>query len=101
MKKISDLDKKADRNDLIYRYKGNFADVKFNEFDNALDVINKIRDGKKDLANVKNNQQKFKSNLSEIKKVVRNQKNKKTLCIILKCSMKQETKLLNFMMVIL
>ena len=39
---------------MIYRYKGNTADVKFNEFDNALDIIDKIRDGKIDLANVKN-----------------------------------------------
>ena len=31
----------------MYRYKGNLADTKFNEFDNALDIINKIRDGKK------------------------------------------------------
>ena len=37
-------------------------------FDNAIDIINKIRDRKKDLADVKNNQQKFKSCLSEIKK---------------------------------
>ena len=39
---------------MIYRYKGNTADVKLNEFDNALDIIDKIRDGKIDLANVKN-----------------------------------------------
>ena len=40
---------------------GNTADLKFNEFDNALNIIDKIRDGKIDLANVKNNQEKFKS----------------------------------------
>ena len=38
------------------------------EFDNVLDITNKIRDGKIDLAEVKNNQQKFKSYLGEIKK---------------------------------
>ena len=27
--------------------------IKFDEFDNALGIINKIRDGKEDLANVK------------------------------------------------
>ena len=42
LEKITDLDKKkVDSDDLIYRYKGNTADVKFNEFDNALDVIDK------------------------------------------------------------
>ena len=44
---------------MIYRYKGNTAPVKFNEFDNALDIIDNIRDGKIDLANIKNNQEKL------------------------------------------
>ena len=65
--KIIDSDKKVNSNDLIYRYKGNTADVDFNEFDNALDIIDKIRNGKIDLADVKNNQEKFKSYLGEIK----------------------------------
>ena len=34
----------------MYRYKGRLADTKFH---NALGIINKIRDGKKDLAGVK------------------------------------------------
>ena len=55
LKKITDLDKKVNSDDLIYRYKGKFADTKFDEFYNALGVINKIRDGKEDLAKVKNN----------------------------------------------
>ena len=42
LEKITDLDKKVNSDDLIYRYKGNTADVKFNEFDNALDIIDKI-----------------------------------------------------------
>ena len=53
LEKITDLDERVNRNDLIYRYKGKVADRKFDEFDNALDIINKIRDGKKDLADVK------------------------------------------------
>ena len=55
------------------------------------------------LANVKNNQEKLKYYLGEIKKQTKNidQKRKKTLCIILKCFTKQETKLLNFLMIIL
>ena len=53
LEKITDLDERVNRDDLIYRYKGNVADRKLDEFDNALDIINKIRDGKKDLADVK------------------------------------------------
>ena len=68
LEKITALDKKVNGDDLIYRYKGNIADVNFNQFDNALDIIDKIRDGKIDLADVKNNQEKFKSYLGEIKK---------------------------------
>ena len=45
LEKMTDLDKRVNRDDLIYRYKGKVADKKFNEFDNALDIINKIRDG--------------------------------------------------------
>ena len=62
IEKITDLDEKVNRNDLINRYKDKFVDTKFNEFDNALDIINKIRDGKKDLADVK----KIKKNLNII-----------------------------------
>ena len=68
LEKITALDKKVNGDDLIYRYKSNIADVNFNQFDNALDIIDKIRGGKIDLANVKNNQEKFKSYLGEIKK---------------------------------
>ena len=103
LEKITDLDKKVNSDDLIYRYKGNTADVKFDEFDNALNIINKIQNGEIDLANVKNNQEKFKSYLGEIKKETKNidQKSKKTLCTILKCFTKQETKLLSLMIIIL
>ena len=52
----------------MYRYKGNTADVNFDKFDNALDIIDNILDGKIDLADVKNNHKKFKSYLGEIKK---------------------------------
>ena len=104
-KKITDLDKKkVNSDDLIYRYKGNTADVKFHEFDNALNIINKIQNGKISRENVKNNQEKFKSYLGEIKKETKkiDQKSKKkTLCTILKRFTKQEAKLLNLMMIIL
>ena len=100
LEKITDLDEKVNSNDLIYRYKGNTANAKFGEFHNSFDIINKIRDGKTDLADVKNNQQISKSFLGTIKKEI-NQISKKILCTILKCSIKQETKLLNFMVIIL
>ena len=68
LEKITDLYDRVNCNDLIHRYKGKTADAKFDEFDNALGIINKIQDGKKVLADLKNNQRKFKSYLGEIKK---------------------------------
>ena len=65
--KITDLDKKVNSDDLIYRYKGNTGDAKFDKFDNALQIINKIQNGEINLADVKN-QEKFKTYLREIKK---------------------------------
>ena len=50
LEKVTDLDKKVNSNDLIYRYKGNTADLKFNKFDNAFSIIDKIGDGKTDLS---------------------------------------------------
>ena len=38
LEKITDLDKKVNSDDLIYRYKGDIANVNFDEFDNALDT---------------------------------------------------------------
>ena len=52
----------------MYRYKGNTPDLNFDEFDNAFNINDTIRDGKIDLSDVKNNQEKFKSYLGEIKK---------------------------------
>ena len=66
--KIIDLDEKVNSDDLTYRYKGNTADADFDEFDNALDIIDKIQNGKINLADVKNNQEKFKSYDRETKK---------------------------------
>ena len=63
----------------MYRYKGNTADSKFDEFDNALDIINKIRDGKTNLADVKNNQQQFKYFLGKIRKGKKSKKKKSAL----------------------
>ena len=76
LEKITDLDKKVNSDDLIYRYKGNIAEVNFDEFDNALDIIDKIRDCKIDLADIKNNQEKLKSYLGETKKVNKKHRSK-------------------------
>ena len=86
MEEITKLNKKVNPNDLTYKYKGATDDAKFNEFDNAFNLLNRIKNGKISLADAKNDQIKFKLDLSEIKK--RNNKNRseeqKTLCIILK-----------------
>ena len=67
-KKMTDLVKKVNSDDLIYKYKGNTADVKFDKFDNTLNTINKIQNGEIDLDDVKNNQEEFKSYLAKLKK---------------------------------
>ena len=64
-KKIIDLDERVNLEDLIYRYKGNTNDLKFDESDNALAMINKIVNGKIDLSDAKYDQQKFKPYLGE------------------------------------
>ena len=61
LEKITDLDKKVNSDDLIYRYESNSPDLNFDEFDNALPLIDKTRDGKISLTDVKNYQEKFKS----------------------------------------
>ena len=66
-------------------------------------ILGKISDVMISLADAKNNQTKFKSNLSEIKKETKNkdQKSKKINVIILECFRKQGTVLSNFVMIIL
>ena len=44
--KINNLDEKIDSNELVFKYKGKTADEDFSNFDNALDLIGKIRDSK-------------------------------------------------------
>ena len=65
---ITELDKKVNPDNLIYRYKGKTPDVKFNKLDNAVDLTDNIREGKKTIVDVKNDQIKFKSDLSELRK---------------------------------
>ena len=66
-------------------------------------ILGKIRDVMISLADAKNNQTKFKPNMSEIKKETKNkdQKSKKINVIILECFRKQGTILSNFLMIIL
>ena len=68
LEEMTKLDKKVNPDDLIYRCKGSTADEKFNEFDNPFSLLDKIRDGKTSLADAKNDQAEFKSNLDEMKK---------------------------------
>ena len=46
LEEITDLDEKVNSNNLIYRHKGRTVDAKFDKFDDVLDIINKIRNGK-------------------------------------------------------
>ena len=64
--------------DIIHRYKGNIPDLNFDEFDNALNIINKIQNAEIKSGNVKYNQEKFKSYLGEVKK----EKNRKCKKIV-------------------
>ena len=106
---ITELDEKFNADNLIYKYKGHTADLKFNKFDNSHSLIDKIKKGEISLADTKNNQIKFKSELGEIKKAnkkktnqrSKKKKTKKTLCTTLKCFIKEGTMLLSFMMIIL
>ena len=79
LEEITNLDKKVNSDDLIYRYKGNTADAKF---DNAFSLLDKIRDGKISLAYAKNDPAEFKSNLNEIKKKTKTIDKKTKKCIV-------------------
>ena len=56
-------------NKFVFKYKGNTPDEYFSKFDNALDLINKIRDGEISLNEAKDEQTKLRSNMGEIKRV--------------------------------
>ena len=61
---LPELEEKVNRDDRQI----DTPDEKFNTCDNALDLINKIKNGEIKLAQAKNDQIRFKSNLGEIKK---------------------------------
>ena len=78
LKEITELDEKVNRNDLVYRYKGKSSDKKFDEYNNALDLINKIKNNEIKLSDVKNDQINLKSYLGKIRKGSKKIKEKKT-----------------------
>ena len=67
--KINNLDKKVDTNKLLFKYKGNTPDEDFSKFNNALNLINKIRDGEISFSEAKDEQTKLISDIGEIKRV--------------------------------
>ena len=66
---ITELDETVNCDDLIHRCKGKNPNEKFNKYDSALHLINKMRNGEIKLSDVKNDQTTLKSNLGEIKKI--------------------------------
>ena len=76
------LDEKVNRDNLVYEYKNKSPDEEFDKYDNALNLINKIKEGKIkiSLSKSKNDQAIFKSHLGEIKRRnnKKKQKSKKT-----------------------
>ena len=79
IKEITELNNEVSPDNLIYKYTGPTADAKSNELDNALSLIDEIRESETSLSDVKNDQKRLKSRLGEIKKETMNidQKNKK------------------------
>ena len=67
--KINNLNKRVDIDKLVFKYKGNTPDEDFSKSDNALDLINKIRDGEISLNEAKEERAKLKSIMGEIEKV--------------------------------
>ena len=60
----NNLDRKVNRDDLIYKY----FEEQFVKYDNALDLIDRIRKGQIIITNSKIDQEKFRTDLSEIKR---------------------------------
>ena len=67
--KINSLEKKVNIDKQVFKYKGDTPDEDFTKFDNAFDLINRIRDGEISLNEAKDEQIKLRSNIGEIKKV--------------------------------
>ena len=59
LKKITELDEKINCDNIIYKYKGKTAKAEFDKFDNAFSLLDKIRDGKISLTDVKERSRRF------------------------------------------
>ena len=68
LKKLLSQIKKVHPDDIICGCKGSTADEKFNEFHDTFSLLDKRRESKISLTDAKNDQAKYKLNLSEIKK---------------------------------
>ena len=103
IKEINELNKIVNYDDLINKYKGNASEEKFKTYDQAISLLDEIRDGKISLTNAKNDQEKFRLDLNEIKKGNKKHKSKDQKNAIYKIGMlyKAKTVLLNFLMIIL
>ena len=66
---INNLYKQVDTTKLVFKYKGNTDDEDFSKFENALKLIDKIRDGEISLSEAKYEQTNLQSSLGEIKNV--------------------------------
>ena len=63
---IIELTEKINFDDLTNYYKGNWAPQKFDNFDNAFILFDKIKNGKIILQDTKANQNRFRSDINEI-----------------------------------
>ena len=99
LNEITELDKKVNLNDFIYKDRS--PDERFDKYDNDLDLTDKIQNGEIKLSGAKNNQMIFKSHLGEIKKGNNEKRSNEQKNAILKCFTKQETRLLSYLMIIL
>ena len=81
---IENLDNRVDRDKdkLKYKYKRNTSDVDFNEYNSAIDLINKIKDGDISFKKAVSDQYDLKSKLGEIKKGNPKRKSKKNFEVI-------------------
>ena len=96
LNEISELDKKVNPNDLICRYKGNTPKKEFNSNDNALDLIDKVKNSEIKLAEIKNNQINFISNLAEIKRGSEKTKEQKNAIYNIEMLYKARKEAINF-----
>ena len=59
LEEITTSNKNINTADLIYEYTDPAIDAKFNEFDNAINILNKIREGRISLADAKTDRAEF------------------------------------------